>query len=336
MIHTTLDRAVASVTIALATAAQAAVTFSVTVVDTPNNWSPATEAQIVAHVHAAGARWAQWMGGNAVLTVQVRNNASIATGSGRSATSSFVANRDGFAVFEQAAATKARGGPDVNGPAPDIEIDLNPSYVADQLWFDPQPSLRTATVPSNKTDAMSVFIHELGHAICYNGWSTTDPDEIHPFDFRSTWDEHVTAEGPYTAFVGPATTAFTGGPLYVTAGNPYHLGNDEPAPGSELLGELMNGVVFINGTRYDVGKIDRLVMLDTGVTPRCPSDIAGPGVERAPDGELTADDVILFISRFTASNPLADIAGPGPTPNPDGEQTADDIILFVNRFTAGC
>jgi len=71
--------------------------------------------------------------------------------------------------------------------------------------------------------------------------------------------------------------------------------------------------------------------------PRCTqSDIAGPGPTTCPDGELTADDVILFISYFTASNLLADIASPGPVAGSDGELTADDIILFINRFTAGC
>jgi probable HAF family extracellular repeat protein len=71
--------------------------------------------------------------------------------------------------------------------------------------------------------------------------------------------------------------------------------------------------------------------------PCCgPSDIAGPGPSVGPDGELTADDVILFINWFTNGNPLADIAGPGPSVGPDGEFTADDVILFIGWFSAGC
>jgi len=63
-----------------------------------------------------------------------------------------------------------------------------------------------------------------------------------------------------------------------------------------------------------------------------------PAVRTAavPDGELTADDVILFVSRFTASSPLADIAVPGPSVGQDRELTADDISMYVNRFTTGC
>ncbi len=72
------------------------------------------------------------------------------------------------------------------------------------------------------------------------------------------------------------------------------------------------------------------------LTPACASDIAGPGPSVGPDGELTADDIILFISWFTSGNTQADIASPGPTAGADGEFTADDVILFISRFTNGC
>jgi len=72
------------------------------------------------------------------------------------------------------------------------------------------------------------------------------------------------------------------------------------------------------------------------VLPCGASDIAGPGPSIGADGELTADDVIQFISWFTSGDARADVAGPGPSVGGDGEFTADDVILFINRFTAGC
>jgi hypothetical protein len=75
---------------------------------------------------------------------------------------------------------------------------------------------------------------------------------------------------------------------------------------------------------------DALVVRCDGV------DIAGAGGGVGPDGELTADDIIVYIARFTNGNPLADIAGAGGSTTPDGELTADDIILFIARFTTGC
>jgi hypothetical protein len=80
-----------------------------------------------------------------------------------------------------------------------------------------------------------------------------------------------------------------------------------------------------------------VAVLPLGPTPCGPSDIAGPGPVAGADGEVTADDIIFFISAFTGSNlTVADIAGPGPVVGADGELTADDIILFITRFTTGC
>jgi len=90
---------------------------------------------------------------------------------------------------------------------------------------------------------------------------------------------------------------------------------------------------------------DRLVNWRTnlpgGPAPCGPSDIASAGPVAGFDGELTADDIIFFITAFTGGNlAVADIAGPGPSVGADGELTADDIILFINRFTgfiqSGC
>jgi len=66
------------------------------------------------------------------------------------------------------------------------------------------------------------------------------------------------------------------------------------------------------------------------------ADISGPGQSDGPDGELTADDLIVMVNRFTAGEARADIAGPGPSAIPDGEFTADDLLAFITAFTTGC
>jgi hypothetical protein len=72
-------------------------------------------------------------------------------------------------------------------------------------------------------------------------------------------------------------------------------------------------------------------------TNQCgPSDVASGGQTVGADGELTADDIIVFIGWFVSNNPLADVAGSGQTVGADGEFTADDVIIFINRFVAGC
>jgi hypothetical protein len=332
-----MHRLLAAAFLAACSPALAQVTFT-TGFDDPNDvWTSAQEAQLAAHAHAAGDAWGQWLGGTASLHIVIRADANIPRATGRSVTSSFVANRGGFDVFEQAFASEARTGVDPNGAAPDIELVFNPLYITDELWLDPQPTLRTAPVPADRTDAMSVFIHELGHALCFNGWSSSDPGDLFPFTFRSTFDENLQAPTAVDInFNGPHTVALYGGPVPITTGNPHHLGNPAGEPGEDLLPALMNGVVFLDGTRYSIGPIELVIALDSGVLLRCPADIAGPGQVQAPDGQRTADDLIVFVNRFFAQSPLADIAGPGQAPGADGEWTADDLIVFVNRFFSPC
>jgi uncharacterized membrane protein len=72
------------------------------------------------------------------------------------------------------------------------------------------------------------------------------------------------------------------------------------------------------------------------VTACGPSDVAGAGQVMGADGQLTADDIIVFVGWFFAADARADVAGAGQTVGADGQFTADDIILFINRFFAGC
>jgi uncharacterized membrane protein len=70
----------------------------------------------------------------------------------------------------------------------------------------------------------------------------------------------------------------------------------------------------------------------------CPnlSDVAGPNQSTTPDNQLTADDIIVFLGWYFASDTRADVAGANQSPTPDGEFTADDIIVFLGRYFAGC
>jgi hypothetical protein len=69
---------------------------------------------------------------------------------------------------------------------------------------------------------------------------------------------------------------------------------------------------------------------------RSPADVAGPGQTIGGDGQLTADDIIVYLNWFFAADGRADVAGPGQSVGADGQFTADDIIVFLNGFFAGC
>lgn len=242
--------------------ANASLTASVEIVD-DNHQITGLYDQIVAHVGAALTDWGRYIVGSGNIDVEVKVTDSVVRSAGASRASAFIRDKNGIAVYGAGTAYKINNGVDVNGSAPDIEILLNPNYVRDELWFDPDPLSRLALVPGNKTDAVSVFLHEVGHAIAFNGWGRSTDGHL-PGAYASTWDINTEFDGTGLYFTGDNAQAVYGGVVPVTFGNNYHIGNGM-GEGSDLLGDVMNGVVFYRGQRYDVSQLDIAMAKDMGV-----------------------------------------------------------------------
>jgi hypothetical protein len=221
------------------------------------------QSLIVANTIAALDLWTQHLAGGAAIEVEIELGASVARAAGFSLTSGFVRDEGGVAVYEQGVAYEIRTGWDPNGAAPDLRILLNNDFVVNELWFDPEPAQRWDVVPAQCTDAVSLLAHELGHALAFNGW-WDQPLGQPPLHYGSTWDLLTYYDGSALYFTGAAAMALYGGPVPVTAGNNWHIGNATGA-GSDLLGDLMNGVMISRGTRYDVSALDLAMLADMGV-----------------------------------------------------------------------
>ena len=147
-------------------------------------------------------------------------------------------------------------------------------YLQNELWFDPSPTSRTGVVPTNRTDARSVFLHEFGHAFAFSGWRDGWTGAL-PGAYQSAFDALVApgsaAGGPQLFFTGSSATALYGGPVPLTVGNYGHLGNSSPSQGANLIPtDLMNGVAFSRGTRYHVSPLDLAMLVDTGLPITAP------------------------------------------------------------------
>jgi len=111
---------------------------------------------------------------------------------------------------------------------------------------------------------------------------------------------------------------------------------------SRLTAAVVRGQVVllrVGGYRNSVGTVafgGGTLQLAFTPDPCGLSDVSGPGQAPGADGDLTADDIIVYLNGFFAGNPAADVAGPGQSAGPDGDFTADDIIVFLNRFFTGC
>ena len=69
---------------------------------------------------------------------------------------------------------------------------------------------------------------------------------------------------------------------------------------------------------------------------RMRSDVAQLGGVLGPDGMVTVDDIVAFLSSFFGGDVVtADMASLGGVPRPDGMLTVDDIVSFLSAFFAG-
>lgn len=227
--------------------------------------------EITLSLQAAGAEWLSLLdlGANVTLTVQV-GFLSMPTASGASASASFDGSSAGLSLYEQGAAAKLKTGVDVNGDDIDVRIYLGvDGYLQNDLWFDPTPyNLTDDVVPATQIDARSVFLHELGHALGFNGWRD-DVSGALPASYASTYDALVgTLPGESTGnlyFFGAAAQAVYGGPVPLTFGSYRHVGNAAGQVGGDLLLDLMNGVYFLQGRRYTVSELDLAILRDVGL-----------------------------------------------------------------------
>lgn len=304
-------------------AAQAQATFVVQFADSAAVLTGEERDALIAHTQEAGRRWASFIDidGPRSIEIEIAIDLVIPTANAASLTTAFVGVIDGRNTFEQGVAHELRTGVDPNDGAPDARITFGLAYLRNELWFDPDPAVRSAPVPANRTDALSVLLHEFGHVLAYNGWA--DDQGVPPPDFWSPFDRWMLPGTP-TLFEGPVAVAAWGSSPDLTTNNIHHWGNapegsrmpppmarpvlwrdgapvphpacnglvpadvppsrdaDSLAGAGDLIEELMNGVVFFRGQRYDLSALDLGVLADVGIPLGDAPGIFADGFEAAP------------------------------------------------------
>lgn len=287
------------------TSAGAQVVFNVSFDNTASALTSAERDNLTTHLQEAGRRWASLIaiGGARSIEIEV-GIAGIATANGTSLGSMAIATVGGRTIYEQGLAYELESGTDPNGATPDVHINFGLTYLRNVMWFDPDPAQRSAPIPANRIDALSVCLHELGHALVYNGWSDLTTGQS-PATYQSTFDLWTTPGAP-SVFSGPTAIATWASAPDLTTGNNKHWGNpanrptaamttptpqavqwrdgaplpnpmSAPAsgnapppnaaarPAASLIDQLMNGVVFYYQNRYDISPLDIAVLKDTGI-----------------------------------------------------------------------
>lgn len=105
--------------------------------------------------------------------------------------------------------------------------------------------------------------------------------------------------------------------------------------GVNLNGRVLTSASVVSDDGTAIGGAPGWIV--RGLTWPCTrSDIAGPNQSQGFDSQLSADDIILFLNWYFASDIRADVAGPNQSTMVDGVLTADDIVVFLRRFFDGC
>jgi len=163
-------------------------------------------------------------------------------------------------VWLSGTASELRTGIDPNGATPDINVYVDGGDLS-HFFFDlADPVSRTAPVPSNEIDFMSVILHELGHGFGFGGYG----DGSTPMQSgaaESGYDRYVRFYGGSPYFVGPTAEAVYGGPVPLTPGSYYHYGVNS---GIFLPSGLMNPEVDF-GVRNSISQLDLAILQDSGI-----------------------------------------------------------------------
>jgi len=258
----------------------------------------AEQQAILDVANAAATVWSWYLtAANVTLSLLIKVDDSFFSGNtlAQGGPTSFFSNgatSGGKTVYVAGTDVELATGQDPNGTAPDLNIGLTTNSIRNLLYFKTD---EYGPVPSNRNDAFSVFLHEIGHGlgIIYTGDDPSFPGTT-PFD---TFVQNGTfigsnAEAAYQALTGSPT----GVPLQ--PGSLSHLSESGPL-GSDLMSPILN-----TGTNVGISAVDLGILQDIGVPIRLLNN--RPPVLTTSNLYAYPGQMIALSSLFSVSDPDGD------------------------------
>ena len=219
----------------------------------------ASEKQAVLDVmNAAATIWSHYLTlANITVSINIIVNDSLFSGSvlavgGPDVYGATGATYNGKTVYASDADIKLNTGTDINGSAPDIDIGLTVNSIRNLLAFKTDDF---ATVTANRYDALSVFLHEIGH-----GLGIADASESPGFPGVGIYDTFV--QNGY--FTGANAEAAAGAP----SGVPLEPGSLSHIKESSAYGGDLMSTAIGAGTNVHISAIDVGILQDIGIPVR--------------------------------------------------------------------
>ncbi|QQS09716.1 MAG: hypothetical protein IPK69_03605 [Phycisphaerales bacterium] len=89
-------------------------------------------------------------------------------------------------------------------------------------------------------------------------------------------------------------------------------------------------------TNVTFGHVTRVAFTTGSGVPACVADVDDGSGTGTPDGGVTIDDLLYYLSIFNLGDVAADVDDGSGTGTPDAGVTIDDLLYFLTRFNAGC
>ena len=238
------------------------------------------------NIAAAANLWGQRFNSNARILVKVDPMSFVARAGGTNSLGRILyRNADGDDVWEAGPLTRILTGnnPSATNFGYDILLGFDAAFVESHYWFDPEPQTRSASVPNNKGDFVSVVMHELGHGFGLTGFRDFATGQI-PGSIATQMDDlsyfggngnpfSPTGERNPMFFRGERAAQVFGSDLPLThtpqghflyGQNYFHLSACNSSAPDGLEGSLMNGCSLPNGQRLNITPFDAAVLADMG------------------------------------------------------------------------
>jgi hypothetical protein len=195
---------------------------------------------------------------------------------------------NGLVFLSAEAAKELAAGANLNGSAADLTIWVDPTTgYFKSLFFDTVAYDAPRTVPKTQTDGMTVLLHEVMHGlgiISYRdssgGYGSTN---------RTIWDSYTTESGGKLLLDMPGFASHGIDPVQVTTTsatqNNTHLG-DATNLQNGYLDDLMNGLYFYLGHRYEISELDVLILQGLGYSVNFPDSL------KLSDGSITGKGLV--------------------------------------------
>ena len=130
--------------------------------------------------------------------------------------------------------------------------------------------------------------------------------------------------------------------------NGVPISNGATINGSVISGATSSTLVITNAQSADAGNYTLVVngTCGTGTSPAvvvvvnplpaCVADVDNGSGTGTPDGGVTIDDLLYYLSIFNIGDVSADVDDGTGNGTPDGGITIDDLLYFLTRFNLGC